>query len=270
MAVLSTLRHKQQKKKVSLLNTLRRYFLGSAKCKEDDKNPEFSSIEQDDVSVNVNEKVSGKKTLPPLDQAYTEKARSLLDQTLSWESLKKSQYPCNLFAHTSQTDDNSFVEPKLIKVAEAPIENRIPYEQRSNQLVLKDDIPLKTEPKKIFLIPTPAKVIKVVEAPIENRVPFQSIWKSSSTNIEQQKSIFPEPTVSPAFVSKRVRFQLTPSVKIIPSLYPKEASFPPSSFTVMRQIVGSADRAAFLAKQEAKTFRKANKGVRPRSRMYRK
>ena len=263
MAVLSTLRLKPQKKKISLLNTLRRYFLGSTKCKEENKNPEFSSIEQDDVSVNVTEKVPGKKTLPPLNQAYTEKARSLLDQTLSWESLKKSQCPRNLFAHSSQIDDNRFVEPKIIKVAESPIENQIPYEHRSNQVELKDDLPLKTESKKIFLIPIPAKVIKVAEAPIENRVAFQSIWKPSSTNTEQQKSIFPEPTVSPASVSKRVRFQLTPSVKIIPSLHPKEASFPPSSFTVVRQIVGSADRAAFLAKQEAKTFRKDNKKFRP-------
>ncbi len=229
------------------------------------------------------EKVFSKKTLLPLDPNFTKQAQSLLlDQALiTGESSRKSQSFSNLNDNTFPNDEQKKICPelrsKLIKVAEVPITNQVPLKQKSKPLELKDDTSPTNNQTNISEAPKP-KLIRVAEAPIANCVPFQSKpsyknnkqLKLTSQEDEQweRKTITkPEPiiNVAPAPVKKRVRFQLPPSIRIIPSRHFNKVALPPPHpwvSNVLQQLLETPDCTSVLRKQEADTLQRANERSR--------
>ncbi len=180
------------------------------------------------------EKVSGKKTLPPLDAVHSKKTQSFIANALHWRSSKKNRPKKN--------------RPKHI-IVKKPVSN--------------DNTSQNNVEKKICLEPEPM-LIMVAEAPIENRVPFQST--SQSTSSSQEICVVPNPTlikVAPEPVTKRVRFQLPPTIKIIPSrnildplpLSEALSDFPSHSWAV-RQFVLNSNRTAVPKQHQAKDIQK--------------
>ncbi len=170
-------------------------------------------------------KSSGKKTLPPLDPIYTKQAQSFLDQALTGETSQKVNI---------KKDISLVPKPKLIKVAEAPIENRVPFQPTSKQ----------------------------ESQSFENSKQLNLTYRENEQQ-EKKITINPEPTIIndvPAPAKKRVQFQLPPSLKIIPSRHSREAVHTafrtPLCTSSVQRFLLSSDRAAVLRDQD-KTIQKA-------------